>query len=522
MAKTYDLNFRIKTDAKPTRDALKMTAGEFRDFNRTVKSAKTPLDRFEKDLSDLNKAFSTGKIRSDQYQHALKGIENQYEKTTTKQRKMFSGLKTGIKDGLLTAAVGFAGYQTVAKGIGLVADEMARLDQIAKVARGVGATTEFLSGLEFAAQRTSGLAAGAATKGIEKMTRRIEEAAIGTGEAIKALEMLGLETKALAALSPEEQFKVLSRAMDGVTDAGQRTLIATKLFDDEQSKLHTTMALTNGQFEDQIKLAKELGVVVTKQQADLAEQYQDSMQKLEAANRRFAQSFGQTSLGGLNIAAAESQIARAEVVSSLLTGDATTRADILSSLMFAGRGELETETLSEITGRQPMRAKSQREITAQRDEALRAEGQAKFDARIQYDVETQRMLEEMEKGKSREALSKVGNLFNVQVEKAKDTAKAITGGFQHFGLSVAGQFDRAMNVRRQTAETEFDITRNVADPAASIGAGTSEAFKIFNKQTSLQKVEKDTAKETQKNTKSASDTLGAMFEFMQSAPSLGL
>ena len=522
MAKTYDLNFRIKTDAKPTRRELEMTAGEFRDFNRTVKAAQTPLDRFEKDLSDLNKAFSTGNISGAQYQHRLKRIENQYEKTTTKQRKMFSGLKTGIKDGLLTAAVGFAGYQTVAKGIGLVADEMSRLDQIAKVARGVGATTEFLSGLEFAAQRTSGLAAGAATKGIEKMTRRIEEAALGTGEAIKALEMLGLEAKSLAALSPEEQFNVLSRAMDGVTDAGERTLIATKLFDDEQSKLHTTMALTNGQFEDQIKLAKQLGVVVTKQQANLAEQYQDSMQKLEAANRRFAQSFGQLSLGGLNLVAAESQIARADVGSALMTGDAATKADILTSLMFLGRGELDTETLSEVTGWQPMRATTQRQINAQRDEALRAEGQAKFDARIQYDVETQRMLEEMEKGKSREALSKIGNLFNLQVERAKDTAKAITGGFQHLGLSVAGQFDRAMNVRRQREETEFDITRATVDPAESIGAGTSEAFKIFNQQTSLQKVEKDAAKQTEKNTKATSDTLGAMLDLMQSAPSLGL
>jgi len=522
MAKTYDLNFRIKTDAKPTRRELEMTAAEFRDFNRTVKAAQTPLDRYEKDLSDLNKAFQTGKIRSDQYQHALKRIESQYAKTTTKQRVMFSGLKTGIKDGLLTAAVGFAGYHTLAKGIGLVADEMARLDKIAKVARSVGATTEFLSGLEFAAQRTSGLVAGAATKGIEKMTRRIEEAARGTGEAIKALEMLGLEAQALALLSPEEQFRVLSRAMDGVTDAGQRTLIATQLYSERQAKLHTTMALTNSQFEDQIKLAKELGQVITKEQADLGEQYQDSMQKLEAANNRFAKSFAMTSVGGLNIMAGESQLARADVGSALMTGDAATRADILTSLMFAGLGELETDTVSAVTGRQPMRAKTQREITAQRDEALREEGQARFDARIQYDVETQRMLEEMEKGKSRERLNQVGNLFNRQFENAKDTAKAITGGFQHFGLSVAGQFDRAMNVRRQRDQTEFDITRATADPAESIGAGTSEAFKIFNQQTSLQKVEKDTAKQTEKNTKSTSDTLGAMLDFMQSAPSLGL
>jgi hypothetical protein len=79
-----------------------------------------------------------------------------------------------------------------------------------------------------------------------------------------------------------------------------------------------------------------------------------------------------------------------------------------------------------------------------------------------------------------------------------------------------------MNVRRQREETEFDITRATVDPAESIGAGTSEAFKIFNQQTSLQKVEKDTAKQTEKNTKATSDTLGAMLDFMQSAPSLGL
>jgi len=264
-----------------------MTAGEFRDFNRTVKSAQTPLDRFEKDLSDLNKAFQTGKIRSDQYQHALKRIESQYEKTSKKQRKMFSGMKDGFKSGLAGMAAGFVGFHTVQKGLETVREQMEAIDKVAKTARGVGASTEFISGLEFVAQRTSGLTAGAATKGIEKMTRRIEEAALGTGEAIKALEMLGLEAQALAALSPEEQFKVLSRAMDGVTDAGQRTLIATKLFDDEQSKLHTTMALTNSEMKSQIELAKRLGKVVTEEEARKAEAYADQMQELDAMQAKY-------------------------------------------------------------------------------------------------------------------------------------------------------------------------------------------------------------------------------------------
>ena len=186
MAKTYDLNFRIKTDAKPTRKALEMTAAEFKDFNRTVKASQTPLDRFEKDLSDLNKAFKTGKIREDQYAHGLKRIESQYAKTTTKQKKMFAGMKAGFGSGLAGMAAGFVGFHTVTKGLETVKSQMEEIDKIAKSARGIGAKTEFLSGLEFAAQRASGLAEGAATKGIEKMTRRIEEAAQGTGEAVKA------------------------------------------------------------------------------------------------------------------------------------------------------------------------------------------------------------------------------------------------------------------------------------------------------------------------------------------------
>jgi hypothetical protein len=514
MAKTYDLNFRIKTDAKPTRRELEMTAGEFRDFNRTVKSAQTPLDRFEKDLSDLNKAFQTGKIRSDQYQHALKRIESQYEKTSKKQRKMFSGMKDGFKSGLAGMAAGFVGFHTVQKGLETVREQMEAIDKVAKTARGVGASTEFLTGLEFAAQRTSGLAAGAATKGIEKMTRRIEEAALGTGEAIKALEMLGLEAEALAALSPEEQFKVLSRAMDGVTDAGQRTLIATKLFDDEQSKLHTTMALTNSEMKSQIELAKRLGKVVTEEEARKAEAYADQMQELDAMQAKYEKAMAMNAMGGANIFAAESQIARGRFATAFLEGDLETKAELGLGFLGGGLFGMSDKTSLALTGG-GNRAKTQKEIDEQRNQYRKEEAE-------QFDKETARLMAEKEKGQAAQRIGAITNIFDRQLDKAKETASAISGGFQHFGLSVAGQFDRAMNVRREKEETEFDITRTTADPAESIGAGSSEAFKIFNQQTSLQKVEKDTAKQTEKNTKATSDTLGAMLDFMQSAPSLGL
>ena len=514
MAKTYDLNFRIKTDAKPTRRELEMTAGEFRDFNRTVKSAQTPLDRFEKDLSSLNKAFQTGKLRSDQYQHALKRIESQYQKTTVKQKKMFSGIKNGFKSGLAGMAVGFVGFQTIEKGLGAVAKQMQKIDKMSKSAASVGASTEFVSGLEFIAQRVSGLREGRATVGIEKMSRRIQEASLGFGEAEKAIRLLGLEAKVLAKMKPEEQFFVLKDAMQGITDAGTRTLIATKLFDDEQSKLHTTMSLTNGEYQQQIKLAKKLGVIVTEEERKKAVAYEIAMKNFKEMQNKYEKAMAMEAMGGANIFAAESQIARGRFATAFLEGDLETKAELGLGFLGGGLFGMSDKTSLALTGG-GNRAKTQKEIDEQRNQYRKEEAE-------QFDKETARLMAEKEKGQAAQRIGAITNIFDRQLDKAKETASAISGGFQHFGLSVAGQFDRAMNIRRQREETEFDITRATVDPAESIGAGTSEAFKIFNQQTSLQKVEKDTAKQTEKNTKATSDTLGAMLDFMQSAPSLGL
>ena len=523
MAKTYDLNFRIKTDAKPTRKALEMTAAEFKDFNRTVKASQTPLDRFEKDLSDLNKAFKTGKIREDQYAHGLKRIESQYAKTTTKQKKMFAGMKAGFGSGLAGMAAGFVGFHTVTKGLETVKSQMEDIDKIAKSARGIGAKTEFLSGLEFAAQRASGLAEGAATKGIEKMTRRIEEAAQGTGEAVKALNMLGLEASALAAMSPEEQFKVLSRAMDGVTDAGQRTLIATQLFSERQAKLHTTMALTNSEYETQIELAKKLGKIVTEEEARKAEAYVDSMHELDAMQAKYEKAMAMNAMGGLNIFAGESQVARGRFATAALEGDVQVKMELFNNLMtmgLMGGDGMSGKTAEALTGRS-LRAKTQEELDIQRAGYAKEdeEAQAKLNKEIGQTLEWEEMLTAEQKKQERN--SGFGNFFGDQLKEAKKAAEAVKGGLGHLALSAAGEFDRARNISREGAD-EFDITKVTRDPMESVGAGSSEAFKLFNQQTSLQKTEKDASKKTADNTKQSSDILGSIWGLMESAKGLEL
>jgi hypothetical protein len=501
--KNYDINFRIKTDASKSRKELSMTVAEFKDFNKTVKASQTPLDRFEKDLSDLNKAFKTGKLRGDQYRHALERIQTRYKGVEKEQKKVASGLSKFSKS-LVGFAAGYASISTIESAFRGIADEMQRIDKVGKISTALGVSPEFLSQLDFVAQRTSGLVEGGAVKAIEKMTRRVAEAAMGTGEAIKAIEMLGLEAKALAALSPEQQFKVLSEAMRGVTDEGKRIVIATKLFDDEQAKLHTTMALTNSEMNDQITLAEKLGKVITEEEKKKAAAFNDSKQSFDAAYDSFKKA--------AFLAAAPELTALMESTAAVVTGDAKTGQKI----------SFVNEMQSLFSGVSAMRAFGLMPERKEMAEAIKERDLSPKDVpnlEIAYDKETKRLLDDMEKGKSEARWAAVTGFFDKQVEKAKETADVLGGGLGHFGLSVAGQFDRAMNAREKSEAT---FERIVSDPAASITAGSSEAFRLQNQQVSMMKVEKDESKKTAKNTKGTWDATEKVYDLLSNIQEIGL
>jgi hypothetical protein len=383
------------------------------------------------------------------------------------------------------------------------------------------------------------LVEGSAIKAIEKMTRRLAEAAQGTGEAKVALEMLGIESKALEGLKPERQFQILSRAMDSVTDAGKRTLIATKLFDDEQSKLHTTMMLSNEAYREQIKLAERLGVVVTKAEADKAAAYVDAMQSQEAALNRFNKALAMNSMGGLNFLSAEGQTARANVGSAFLSGDMATKADIAMGLLGA---EIDKDvsatgdhkTTEAILGRSLARAKTQTEIDEQRAKykAEEAEAQKKYNQELNKTLEWEEMLTKEQQ--KQEKTDKLTDYLGKKMGEGEDVLKTFGLGASHLALSVAGEFDRAMNVNRSKKDDQSEAMNGnrskkddqfeaiVTDPLDSIAASSSEAFKIQNKNTSFQKVTEESEKETAKNTKGLWDTQTSMLSLLENATGIGL
>ena len=97
------------------------------------------------------------------------------------------------------------------------------------MAQRTGISVEALSALSHAAQM-SDTSMESLQSALVKMTKFIEGAASGSGEASKALGELGLSASQLKGMGPEEQFKTIADALNAISDPGKRAIAAMEVF----------------------------------------------------------------------------------------------------------------------------------------------------------------------------------------------------------------------------------------------------------------------------------------------------
>jgi len=128
-----------------------------------------------------------------------------------------------------------AGVTTLATGIAAAANRaITALDNIGKTADKLGVTTAQLQQLRFAAE-SAGVQTNTLDMAVQRFTRRVAEAAQGTGEAKDALESMGIQ---LTDSNGEVRDTVdlladVSDVMRDTTDSAERMRLAFKLFDSE-------------------------------------------------------------------------------------------------------------------------------------------------------------------------------------------------------------------------------------------------------------------------------------------------
>lgn len=179
----------------------------------------------------------------DQFTGRVKAVTGQFQKVGDaaeragrRSQRAFDNLGGSANRllGVLTrvgAAFGVAiGIRQSARALGDFADEA---DRIAKIGEKLGITAEELDRIGFVAER-NGIAFNAASVGIQRFTRRLDEVAkTGKGTAAKALEELGVSAADLNRLPIEDKLARLADAFAVVEDQGSRVRLAFSLFDTE-------------------------------------------------------------------------------------------------------------------------------------------------------------------------------------------------------------------------------------------------------------------------------------------------
>jgi hypothetical protein len=207
-------------------------------------------------------------------QKAVANVRN-FRKTMNSLPAVIGKASTSLA-GLGAAVAGIAGVSTIGNEI---KKSFENIDNLAKTSDKLGIATEKLSALRFAAEE-NGVAANTTDMALQRMVRRVAEAAQGTGEAVNALDELGLSAARLASMSPDQQFSEIADAMANVTNQGDRVRLSMKLFDSEGVALVNTLRLGSQGLREYEKEANRLGITVSRVDAAQIEKANDAFGRI--------------------------------------------------------------------------------------------------------------------------------------------------------------------------------------------------------------------------------------------------
>lgn len=167
-----------------------------------------------------------------------------------------------------------------------VFDFAAAGDQVAKTALRIGVGIEALQEYRYAAERT-GIAQATLDMALQRFGRRVGEAGFGKGEALGAIQALGLSIFDVNGKlrSTEELLPELADKLARIESPMVRNAIAMKFFDSEGVALVQMLTEGSEGLARYREEARRLGEVIREDDARAAEGFQDVLRNLQGALR---------------------------------------------------------------------------------------------------------------------------------------------------------------------------------------------------------------------------------------------
>ena len=306
MAQQIGMAVKIGADLSGLKGGVGLARNEIRQLGSIMRQAETPAEKLEKKTELLERAMRSGELGTEDYQKALTHLKSRYgqvqqgseglRSSITSQvpaiqnlQSRMSGL-TPVTVGVgaaiagVTAAVGLAvtAFKGMVGTISATIDKMGELDSTIKAARGMGADLQNLQRLTLDLGESTGLGSDEIEKSLAGLSRRIGEAAMGTGEARIAFQKLGLDVREMVALDPTEQFRRIGVAMQGVKDKSTQLAIANKLFEEQGRTMINGLLSQGDAFEDASHAADLYGLTINEIEGQQIELANDRLARMQA------------------------------------------------------------------------------------------------------------------------------------------------------------------------------------------------------------------------------------------------
>jgi hypothetical protein len=149
-------------------------------------------------------------------------------------------------------------------------------DEVNKASQRIGVGVEQLAGLKYAAEQ-SGAGLETLEGGFRRMSRVINDAKDGLGEAQRTLESLGVTLSDLQGLRPDQQFKLMADRLSRVSDATTKAALAQELFGRSGTQLLPLIRDGARGIEELEQRQRRLGIVFRRDAAEAATDFGDAL-----------------------------------------------------------------------------------------------------------------------------------------------------------------------------------------------------------------------------------------------------
>lgn len=182
----------------------------------------------------------------------------------------------------------------------LVKQSIDNADAMTKMAQSTGIAIDKLSGLSFSA-RLSGVEADALGSAMVKLTKGMADAAVGTGEAMRGYEALGINIRDASGnlKSADVVLAEVAEKFAGMADGANKTALAVSIFGKSGAAMIPLLNSGASGLKEMHDEAAKLGLVLDGETGRAAERFNDNLTRLNAVKEGFVNQIMQAMLPSL-------------------------------------------------------------------------------------------------------------------------------------------------------------------------------------------------------------------------------